>query len=299
MLLCQRSSQKTMITKQLIKQDIDEFNNLENLMGVYEEIAAIRMKRVRGMVLKNRDFLEGITKIFQEVQISYKKQLGKLMKQKKITDPAKISVIPRNGKTAYLYISVNQGLYGSIVADTFGIVADAFEKQKADVFIIGSIGKALFENRFPTLPYTYFPMADDRIDHNQLKMLIQQLIPYDTVIGFYGVFQSVVSQKPTARAVSGMVSASETEQKVPFFFEPDLEQVAIFFETEIFASLFEQILHESFLARYASRMISLTIATDTIEKKRKAADILYRNADHILINQKQLNLLSGLLRWRK
>ena len=46
-----------------------------------------------------------------------------------------------------------------------------------------------------------------------------------------------------------------------YIFEPSLETIVIFFETEIFSSLLEQVFHESRLAKLASRMVLLDRAS--------------------------------------
>ena len=72
-----------------------------------------------------------------------------------------------------------------------------------------------------------------------------------------------------ASVVSGVEVPTEKSEDKSFqlyFFEPSLEEVVIFFETEIFASLLEQVFHESRLAKTASRMMLLDRASQNIDK---------------------------------
>ena len=108
-----------MITKKQVNSEIDYLITLRSILESYEEIAASKMARIRSSVLASRDFLLEINTVFQEVKSSYKEEIEKLMKRKKIKNPKELTFLNRNGKTLYLLISANTGLYGDLIKKTY------------------------------------------------------------------------------------------------------------------------------------------------------------------------------------
>ena len=68
----------------------------------------------------------------------------------------------------------------------------------------------------------------------------------------------------------------------------------MFFETEIFASLFDQVVREGQLAKFASRVMAMNKADGNIIEKLKQLRIEKLKISHKVTNRKQLNSLSGL-----
>lgn len=290
-----------MTTKKEIAIEIDYLLGIKSIMETYEEISALRMQHVRSSVLKSRDFLLETNTIFQQVKSSYTKEVDALMKRKKIKDPAKISFLTRNGKTLFVFISANTGLYGDVILRTFSLFSKHFKKDKIDVAIIGRLGFKFFQEEFgKTEPFTYFDLPDDKIDTESLKKIIAKIIAYEKVLVFYEQFQNVVSQEPTIISISGdKLPWEQKETEVKYFFEPSLEKVMEFFEKGIITSIFEQILYESQLAKFASRMVSLNTASDNAKTKLKQMIFEKEKIKHRIMNKKQTEVFASRLLWQE
>ena len=78
-------------------------------------------------------------------------------------------------------------------------------------------------------------------------------------------------------------------------FEPSLEKILMFFETEIFASLFNHTVKESQLAKFASRVLALDQADEKMQNRLKKLQFEHTRAVHWDLNKKQLNLLPAIL----
>src|SRR3989344_7919014 len=118
-----------MVTKKEVIKENDFLTTLRGIVETYEEIAATRMSRIRSSVLESRDFLLEINAIFQQVKSSYKDKITLLMKKKRIKDPSKLTFIKRNGKTLYVFVSANTGLYGDIIRKTYDVFISSLEKE--------------------------------------------------------------------------------------------------------------------------------------------------------------------------
>lgn len=292
-----------MVGKKQILEEIEYSLSLKTIVESYQEIAATRMQRIRSSVLSSRDFLVGINTIFQQVKSSYKKDMEMLMKEKKIKDPAKLSFINRNGKTLFVFIAANTGLYGDIIRRTFEVFARELKKvslPKTDVAIIGRLGIKLFQEEFPKKPFQFFDLSDNRIDRNGIKKISSHLVLYEKVIVFYEQFQNIITSSPIATSVSGDMLPWEKpdSEEIKYIFEPSLEKVMEFFEKEIILAIFEQIVYESLLAKFSSRMVAMEETTENIQNQLKKSILRKEIIKHQELNKKQNERLSSMLLWQ-
>ena len=287
-----------MITKKQIEGEMNNLQGLTSMIEAYEEIAATRIKRTRDSVLKSRSYLSEINDIFQQVKSSYRHELDALMKKGKIKDPAKLSFVQRNGKTLSVFISANTGLYGDIVQKTFDLFIKQIENQQTDVAIIGKLGASLFEDYAIKVPYTYFELSDQNLDQEKLQQIATFLLQYERVVVYYEQFQSIVKQEAIMSDISGnLIEENREIEIIKYLFEPSLEKILGFFESEIFSSIFEQTVHESLLAKFASRMINLAQASENTKKRLKYLNFQKEQIKHRDNNRKQLQSISSMSLW--
>lgn len=279
-----------MINQKQVALEIESLNNLKTLIETYEEIAALRMRKIRTTVLQSRDFNRGLNEVFHQLKISYQNQIRTLVTNKKVKDIEKLSFIKRNGKTIYVFLSANTRLYGNIVQETFAKLQEYMIHTPAEVAIIGRLGRKQFEAAFPSTPFQFFEFPDTTVEKVQIQGLIQALIEYEKIYIFYGRFETISQQKPSILDVYGEEAFEAKRTKsadVKYIFEPSLQEIMIFFEKEIFASIVEQTLRESELAKFAARMIELDSASENIKSDLKKIQLLGRINKHRLENKKQ------------
>ena len=113
-----------------IKEEIRQITSLRDLTQVYGEIASTRMRKIRGFVLRNREFLANITSIFRDTLKAYAQQQ---------TTPGKVTFLAHNGKTVATLISANTGFFGEVVKETFKKFINDVRREDLEVTIIGKI----------------------------------------------------------------------------------------------------------------------------------------------------------------
>ncbi|MBI2637569.1 MAG: F0F1 ATP synthase subunit gamma [Candidatus Sungbacteria bacterium] len=287
-----------MINSKTILNDIELLESFRVLVETYETMAATSMRRVRNSVLQNRTYHLGLNSLYQEVKQAYRTQVMIRMKRRDGGEKDMLR-IPHSGKTILVLLSANTGLYGDIIQKTFSLFSETVKNQSGDVVVVGRVGKTLFEENMPGAQYRYFDFPDDKIEPEQLKVITDQLKEYEKVIVFYGAFKNFVEQTPSYSDISGDILGSEavSTERVNYFFEPSIGAVAYFFETEIFASLLEQVFHESRLAKLASRMVLLDGAMLNIDGATKKLFFKRQQVRHSAYNRKQLDQISGALLW--
>lgn len=286
-----------MIYEKDIKEEITLLGSLRNLVEIYGEIASVRMKKIRDFVLSNRGFLNVINDIFQAVLTSYAAKVATLIKKGKLEKGSKVTFLAHNGKTVAVLISANTGFYGELIPATLRNFIHDVRTQDVEVTIIGRLGLSLFKEQEPKRPYTYFDFPDYGVDKVKLAEIIRHLVQYDEIHVYYGKYHSVVTQKPTMFGISAGATV-RGEARVPavqYIFEPSMEKILMFFETEIFASLFDQAVRESQLAKFASRILAMDRAGENLRNSLKKVSLEKLRLTHRIVNSKQLNSLSTVI----
>lgn len=283
-----------------LSQELTELRVIHDVVTAYQEIAANHMQEIREQVLTKRDFFVDVNDIYQEVIRSYRRDIAKLAKKEQQKASESLSLIKRNGKTVFVFLSANTGLYGSIIRNTFNLfLADMKATSPApDVVIMGTLGKELYESAKPEKEATYFTLSDSVVEQKELEKCISFLLQYEKIYIYHGQFQSVVVQSPMKANLSGTTEETtehpEMKPSKHYFFEPSLKNIVTFFETEIFSVLMEQTVYESALAKFASRMVALEQAVEKVKEQVGHTERESLRLKHFIQNKKQLNALVGM-----
>ena len=281
-----------------IKEEIKSIHSLGNLIDAYEEIASIRMKKIRDMVLRNRFYQQEVNSIFEEVRRSYSREVQALVKKRGASK--RITFIPHNGKDVSVLLSANTGLYGNIIPETYRMFVQEARESQSEVTIIGKYGYQLFLSENIGKPYTYFDFPDYGDDNDKLYEIIKHVVQYEQIHVFYGRFRNIITQEPTMLSVSAKIDLTEekkeNEKKEFYIFEPSLEKILVYFETQIFSSLFGQSMKESQLSKYASRFIAMDKASSNTQNELERMEFKKNRIIHDNFNKKQLNVLASLVR---
>ncbi len=289
--------------KKLITEDLEALNSLKDLAESYEEIAVVKMQQIKDSVLKTRDFLAEISDVFVDLKSSYEREVKDLMTRMKKGEKTLFQGLQKNGKTLLVYLSSNGRLYGSVTQKTYKLFIQDLKKpnsENTDIVIIGSAGKEMYENSGQRKAFEYFEIPDTSVDVTHIKKLMEKFLQYEKVYVYYGKFGNVIKQTPISTSITGE-DIFETEIVTPtpredrFIFEPTLEKIFHFFETQIMANLFSQTLLENQLARHASRVNAMEEALIHIEEESKKLHQMSVRLKHLAQNKKQLETISGVI----
>ncbi len=292
-----------MAQKKLVQEDLQALNTIKELAESYEEIAVVRMQKIRDSVLKTREFLAGISDVFVDLKSSYEREVKDLMSRIKKGEKTVLTSLQKNGKTLLVYLSSNGKLYGSVTQKTYHLFMQDLKNPTladADIAIIGSAGREMFESSEEKRPFSYFEIPDTAVEVTHIKQLMQKFLEYEKVYVYYGKFGNVVKQSPIATSITGEdIFEAEvpevTTREDKFIFEPTLEKIFHFFETQIMANLFSQTLLENQLARHASRVNAMEEALVHIEEEAKKLNQVTIRLRHFTQNKKQLETISGVI----
>jgi len=278
-----------------IKDDLDYLQGFLNMVESYEEIAALRTRKVKKSILERGEFMKGLNETFAYISYAYR------IYRESLKGKEKGKVLNTNGKTVYVLLSSNTGMYGDIIVNTFEKFKKDALNSDADIFIVGRVGQRMYENLGTKKEYTYFEMMDNGIDEPAIKKLIEKATEYSNIIVYHSSFKSVLSQVATKTEVPSELKKIESNLRSygdRFLFEPSIEGVAEHFEKQIESLIFEQAVFESCLSKFASRMISMDIASESINDKIRLTDIEMKKAKHRDLNSSMQSVIFGGSLWK-
>ncbi len=283
-----------MKSKRQLQIELHTLKDFKTIIGSYQEIAALRMRKVKTSVLQNREFLNGLSDIYQRVLVTY--QLSAPKKSK-----SSFQIRETNGKSVSVLISANTGLYGDIIRKTYELFLNNVSNNNHDLVIVGRIGRQLYENTYKKREYTYYESVDNGLADAKIADLVNHVLKYSNIVVYHGIYQSILDQRSIATFVSGNNAINDNNIKVAelkCLIEPSIEEVLSFFEKQISSTLFEQTVHESSLSKFSSRMVSLDIANENIKSFIKKVRFSQLKVMHKSNNLQQMERLSGISLWK-
>jgi len=276
-----------------IRENLKTVSNIETITRAYQEIANLRMNKIRQGVLNNREFIEELSRVYTLAKKSYIAQLKKnrLMKKKE-------SLIKRRGERVVVFLSGNERFYGTLILDIWQELLNYLAEKGADLAVVGRIGKYLAERSGFGHKMFYFELDDDNPEKERIKEIIEFIKNYEEIIIFHGRFQTILSQKVVQSNISGGVTLEKELAEVKsYLFEPSADAVLEFFETELMSAFFNQAILEHRLSRYATRMIAMYQATENAKERKRKLEIEQKKLERQLFNKKQVELFSGYPLW--
>lgn len=294
-----------MAQRKKVLEDLEALNTIKNLAESYEEVAVVKMQKIKESVLKTRDYLAELSDVFVDLQASYNREIKTLREKQKKGDKTILPIIQKNGKTVLVYLASNGKLYGSVTQKTYRLFIQDVRKDEfkdADLIIIGSAGKEMYQSSGNPKSFEYVEIPDTNVEIDHIKMLMEKFLKYEKVHVYYGKFDNVIHQTPISSSITGedifeAENITEAPREDRFIFEPSLEKILHFFETQIMANLFSQTLLENQLARHASRVNAMEEALGHIQEEGKRLNKLKNRIKHQMQNKKQLETISGFTMW--
>lgn len=282
-----------------IKEDLKTVSAVRNITKNYQEIANLKMKKIREHVFKNREFFKELINIHKRIKsarLNFLKNTaamkGKIIYQKR----------KKLKKTAIVVFSANGFLYGPLLLNIWKEMTKYISqnREKTDLIVVGRVGKHFAEKEKLGHKIFYFELNDDEPEEKNIVQLINFIMDYKKILVFHGKYESVINQTPTISEVSTEFlfekeTKPKTDSAVSYIFEPSAEEILDFFETEITATLLNQTILEHQLSRYASRVMSMYQANENAKNMEKKLKFIKNNLERQTFNKKQTEFFGGFL----
>ena len=282
-----------------LREDQEAISSVKIITSVYQEIASFRMKQLRDRVGKTREFLDGVSAVYNHAKTAYIASILSQPFRRGRKKPLDLSIIRRNGKKINVFLSANEHLYGTLILDVWGHYVNDLKQEKSEAAVIGSFGKYLVINERLDTKIAYFDLDDDKPQGSEIKKIAGYLSKYEQVVVYHGQMISVLNQISVKTDVTGGIKMGQKTQKSAkrYLFEPSPEKVLEFFEFEVIGALFNQTILEHQLARFAARMVAMDQATENANEELKKIARNLRQLQRRILNRKQQEIFAGYSLW--
>lgn len=241
------------MTLKQIKQTLEDAESLMLVTQALSEVSSVKLKKIRKSVEQNQVFFDELSLVYHMVKtIATERGLN----------------IEKNGKTACILITSNFKFYGDLNKNVTTFFVENAQKLGSDNFVVGQTGIDYIYTSGSKLLHKGYTFQKDPPSGEELKQLVSVVQNYSRVLVFYPRFKTVLTQVPHVRDItqSSLPKASRPLDETLNIFEPELEKVLNFFDTQITTILFDGCFLEAELARVAARMVFASQAEDNANK---------------------------------
>jgi F0F1-type ATP synthase gamma subunit len=145
----------------------------------------------------------------------------------------------------------------------------------------------------------YMIFENDQPSREDILYFLTRTHAFDEVHVFYPRFKSVFNQSTARQDITYTPPIEEAQKrKVEYIFEPELEKMLEFFETQVRYLLFNRIIMETELARASARVMKMNSAEqragDLIEEQQRMLEKEVAS----LSTKRLLETFAGFTKWK-
>lgn len=281
-----------MATLKEIRRNLQAIKIIKNLANIYQEIANLRMQKIRERVLKTRSVLQELLKTYERIKTAYLFSLQKQKRHHRTSEHKKGEVV--------VFLSANESFYGRLIFDIWQEVQKYIKEREATLVVVGKMGKYFAERAGLGNRMFYFDLDDAKIEEEKIRKIFDFIKNYKKVVVIHGEYKKIGQQVPKISEISGMEYSHAQQGKIGenYLFEPSPEAVLNYFENEILLIFFSQTIFEHQLARYSARLIAMFEAVERGKELQKKYERLEKRLKREIINKRQIEFFGKLNKWR-
>jgi F-type H+-transporting ATPase subunit gamma len=295
-----------MSTLNEVKEQMVVVKSVGDFTNALQQIATMRMMKLRGKVLQSRPFVEAATGILKEL-LSIRNSLdsGTLMKMDK-KSKGDAAVVEKeapvfNKRRAVIVVTSNQGLSGQYNIEIYRKLEKVMaDDASADYFVIGKKGQEYFavnrKIKVENFPYE----VKDNFTIEDLKRLIGLFDYYGHVTLIYSRFINTATRDVVAISIINPVleeSEKDKEQPGKFIFEPELNELIEGVSKKLRAALFQQQIFDARLSQFSAQMVGMKTASDNANNLLTDLRLEYNKARRKMIDKKIGEVFAGSSLW--
>lgn len=256
-----------------IAAELDQITTVEDLTGVFEGVASIKIARIRNRVIASKEYFGELWLTYRGLRVDPKEQMSRASH--------------KNRKKSVLVAVTTEGKLGGDIANQ---VIDEFAKAyhtspDSDVVVLGVRGaEQLAQLGVPVNKTFHLPESDTQFE---VGGVMSELDQYEHISVFYQTYESLRLQKVARiELVSAVKDLSEgvEDEKIEilssneYIFEPGVAEIATYLESLMMGVALTQVLMESKLSQYASRFNAMNAAKHRAQDMTKAYALQFHRA---------------------
>jgi F-type H+-transporting ATPase subunit gamma len=167
-------------------------------------------------------------------------------------------------KDVFVALTSNKRFFGTLNRDiTFRLIDRLKKDTESDAVVIGQTGQTLLENTEFAPRCSYISFEEDAPTSAEVFSLIRKLGGYNRIYMFYPTFINSFRQEVGLIDITYQPTITKDEKlEVDYIFEPDIEALLTFFETQVRLILFNRVLLETKLAQTGARLSKMQRARE-------------------------------------
>lgn len=290
-----------------IKQQQVVVATVGNFADSLQQIAAMRMVKLRRLVLSSRRFVEEATVILRDLHLEKAKNIALNSQQgkkgKRPATEAESEVTTKNLRTAIIVVSSDIGLCGSYNTEIMTKLSDIMkEYPDADYFVLGHKGQNFMSRFAPKYNISYYPYnIPEEVGIEDLKPLIGMFYYYNQIYLVYNKYINTTTREVSfiELAVPNLteVEAEKERTEGKFIFEPNIDDLIASISARVRYALFRQQILDSKLALYTAQMIAMKTAADNADDLMSDLKMEYNKARRKIIDKKIQEVQAGRALW--
>ncbi len=288
-----------MATLNEVKEQMAVVRSVGDFTNALQQIATLRMMKLRGKVLTSRPFVEAANEMLSElVALRNEMDAKAIQAAEKKAKEAKVEVHP--GQRAVVVITSNQGLAGRYNIEIYNKVERLISDEKdSDFFIVGKKGQEYFANghfKVKNFPYEVV----DNFTIEDLRRLITLFDYYSQVTLVYSRFINTATREVVALSIVNPVpDAPQDKEKLTgkYIFEPSVDELITGISKKLRAALFQQQIFDARLAQFSAQMIGMKTASDNATTLLGDLRLEYNKQRRKMIDKKIGEVFAGSALW--
>jgi len=254
-----------------IKTELNTIGEFGQMAEALQEISVLKMTDIRDMVLKARDYEDGLVNIFADIRLSTSSIEEKNKKAK---------LQAKKNQTVDVLLSSNNRLVGHITDQVYDKCLSEVLQTEDELIIVGTIAKQKYEGGGHLKPFTYFEIPDYDITFMDILPLLSHIVEYKSIRVYYAFSKNIMTQHAQAKNITGddiIKEREKTNSQKSYLIEPSVEALYSFFSGQILGIFFKQTIYEFELARHSSRITTLEESINHVDKDKKKQRRLLAN----------------------
>lgn len=277
-----------MSTFKEIEDNLEAVSAIKTIATTYQEISQKEMSDIRDKALENRKFISKLGEVYTTTKRAHMEKDGS----------SDSDILKKEKDEVAVFLSANARFYGALLWDVWANVKDYLEKTKADLVVIAENGRFFAQNSDGVEDFTYFDLADEEPDEENIKQVVDFIKKYKKINLFHGKFENILKQSSTRTVIPGKLPEDiEGEDTEGFLFEPSTEEILKVFETELLTAFFNQVFLEHRLSRHATRVVAMHQANENAKERKENLKMKLIRLKRKELDKKQFEITGPLQLW--
>jgi ATP synthase F1 gamma subunit len=270
------------------REKLEDFKTAKFITGALRDISANRLHTIRDEYERNQTFYRDLSELYNILKAYAVQKRAELLQTDEKT---RVNVAITSNKRFF-------GTLNTEVMETFVQETNPDERS----IIIGETGQQFLreQNYEKRRRSEYMIFENDQPSREDMLYFLTRTHAFNEVLVFYPRFESVFNQSTAKQDITYTPPIEEAQKrKVDYIFEPELEKMLEFFETQVRYLLFNRIMMETELARASARVMKMNSAeqraSDLIDEQQRTLEKEIAS----LSTKRMLETFAGFTKWKQ